>query len=181
MTVPYFGAPQTTRRRLCNDNHETKKVSIVLYSKHSDAFLVLARPRPPTPANLLSFVSCVYRNEDIERKKNNGRDKRLRRSNSGRGNNGCVFCPFSFVFLSFLLLTLRPDHLLYREVGFDQRHGGQRRFDWQGGRRRLIRALLVRLGGGAGTCSDIFLFSSLLLSSSHCSCFPMISFFAKIT
>ena len=55
----FFGAPQTTRRRLCNDNHETKKVNIVSYSKHSDTFLVLARPCSPIPANLLSFVYIV--------------------------------------------------------------------------------------------------------------------------
>ena len=60
----FFGTPKTTRRRLCNGNHETKEVNIVSYSKHSDAFLVLARPHPPPPANLLSFalVGKIFRN-----------------------------------------------------------------------------------------------------------------------
>ena len=67
------------------------KYCIVL-SKHSDAFLVLARPRPSTtPANVLSFVSSVYRSD-------NGCDQHLRQSNSRRGNNGYV--------LSFFVLLL---------------------------------------------------------------------------
>ena len=65
-----------------NDNHAKGKYCTVLYhisSKHSDAFLVLACPRPSThPANVLSFILCVYRSD-------NGRDQRLRRSNLRRG------------------------------------------------------------------------------------------------
>ena len=54
-------------------------------------------------------------------------------------------CPFSFFFSSFLLLTLLPDYLLYREVGSDWRHGEQKRFDrGHVGRQKIIIVLLVR-------------------------------------
>ena len=111
--------------------------------------------------NVLSFVSCVYRSE---RYQYNRRDQRLRRSNLRRGNNRYVFCPFLFVFSSFLLLALLPDYLLYREVGSDWRHGKQKRFDrGHGGRRQITRALLVRSGGN-GHMFQYSLFSSLLFS-----------------
>ena len=38
-------------------------------------------------------------------------------------------CHVSFFFSSFLLLTLLPGYLLYREVGSDWRHGKRKRFD----------------------------------------------------
>ena len=130
--------------------HKKGKYSIVS-SKHSDAFLVLARPRPSTtPANILSFVSCVYRSD-------NGR-QRLRRSNSRRGNNGYALSFF------VLLLTLLLDYLLCREVGSDWRHGEQKRFERGHVRRqKIIRALLV-ISGGNGHVFRHSLFNSLLFS-----------------
>ena len=75
-------------------------------------------------------------------------------------------------FSSFLLLALLPDYLFFREVGFDWLQGGHQRFDWRrGGRQRIVRALPGR--------SVLCLFCSLF-SSTHCACFMIISFFAKI-
>ena len=130
----------------------TQQKRIVLYcivpSKHSNAFLVLARPCPSTPASVLSFVPCVYRGD-------NGRGQRWRQSNSRRGNNGYVLS-FLFFFSSFLLLTLLPGYLLYCEVGSDWRHGKPKRFDrGHVGRRKIILALLVR-SEGQQACVPIF-------------------------
>ena len=45
MTVAIFLRASDNKEKLCNDNHKTKKVSIYcIYSKHSDAFVVLACP-----------------------------------------------------------------------------------------------------------------------------------------
>ena len=140
------------QRQSCNK----KGKHCIVSTKQSDAFLVLARPCPSTPANVLSSVSCVYRRD-------NRRDQCLRQSNSRRGNNWYVLS-FLFFFSTFLLLTLLPDYLLYSEVGLDQRHGERKRFDrGHAGRREIIRVLLVRSGGN-GHVFRHSLFSSLLFS-----------------
>ena len=127
---------------------------------------------------LLFYLSSHVFTGVSERYQDNGRDQRLRRSNSRQGENGYVFCPFLFFFSPFLLLTLLLDYLIFREVGSVWQHGKQKRFNrGHGGRLQIICALLMRSGGN-GMCSDILCF---LVSSSHCSYFPTISFFAKIS
>ena len=127
MIVTFFGALQTTRRRVCNDSRKTKKGKYCILQQalrclQTSLFLLVLVLLLLLIFHLLSRVFTGVK--DIKTKKNNGRDQRLQRSNLGRGNNGCVFCSFSFVFSSFLFLTLLPDYLLYHGVGFDRRHGG---------------------------------------------------------
>ena len=132
------------------------------YSRHSNAFLVLPHPRPPTPANLLSFVWCVYRSETHRDKE---RDQRLRRSNSERGNNGC---PLPWIrFRPATRLTSRFDRgAAHYFFVFLQRlaTGGMMRD--QTGPMRAAAETWARSGEAKGSCHVVFcslLYSFLLL------------------
>ena len=91
-------------------------------------------------------------------------------SNGDGGTTRVFSVLLLFFFSSFLLLTLLPDYLFFREVGFDWLQGGQQRFDWRCGRRqRIVRALL----GRSVLCHFLFsiLFCSLFLFSDYVSLF----------
>ena len=76
-----------------------------------------------TSSTRLLLSGCLFSAEFNNMRGGTEHDQRLRQKQRGTGERRARLL-FFFVLLFFLIFTLLPNYFLFREVGFDRKHGG---------------------------------------------------------